>query len=116
MAATEEELLHVEGVGDQVAGSIREYLPEPPQPGNPVAETAGAGVQGLAPEAPAASPLAGKTFVFTGGLARLLPGGGQGPGRGPGRQGEFLGLRQDRLRGGRGRPGEQVWPRPGSWG
>ena len=39
-AATEEELLHVEGVGPQVAGSIREFFAESPQPGNP-GETAG---------------------------------------------------------------------------
>ena len=70
MAADQEELLHVEGVGEQVAGSIREFF------GNDrnqalIRRLRDNGVRGLPPEPQAASPLGGKTFVFTGGLADL---------------------------------------------
>jgi DNA ligase (NAD+) len=70
MAADQEELLHVEGVGEQMAGSIREFF------GNDrnqalIRRLRETGVRGLPPEPQAASPLGGKTFVFTGGLADL---------------------------------------------
>ncbi len=70
MAASEEELLQVEGVGPQVAGSIREYF-QNPRNRELLEKLREAGVKELPPEAQAVSPLAGKTFVFTGGLARL---------------------------------------------
>ncbi len=67
MAAGEEELLQVEGVGPQVAGSIREYF-ENPRNRELIGRLRKAGVQELPPERAAPSPLAGRTFVFTGGL------------------------------------------------
>ncbi len=69
-AATEEELLHVEGVGPQVAGSIREYF-QNPRNRELLAKLQELGVTPLPPEAPPQTALAGKTFVFTGGLARF---------------------------------------------
>jgi DNA ligase (NAD+) len=70
MEASKEDLLHVEGVGDQVAASLRDFF------GNArnqalIRRLQAAGVRGSPPAPPAPSPLAGKTFVFTGGLARL---------------------------------------------
>ncbi len=70
MAANQEELLHVEGVGEQVAGSIREFF-ENDRNQALIRRLREAGVRGLPPEPQAASPLGGKTFVFTGGLAGL---------------------------------------------
>ena len=70
MAADEEELLQVEGVGPQVAGSIRDFF-QNPRNRRLIASLRAAGVQERPPEPAAPSPLAGKTFVFTGGLARL---------------------------------------------
>jgi DNA ligase (NAD+) len=67
MAASKEDLLHVEGVGEQVATSIREFF-DNERNQTLIRKLQEAGVQGLPPEAMAASPLAGKTFVFTGGL------------------------------------------------
>jgi DNA ligase (NAD+) len=69
-AAAEEELLQVEGVGPQVAGSIRDFFQNPRNQGL-IARLRAAGVQERSPEPAAPSPLAGKTFVFTGGLERL---------------------------------------------
>jgi DNA ligase (NAD+) len=68
--ASKEELLEVEGVGEQVAGSIREYSDDP---GNRelIKRLREAGVREQAPEPRAAGPLVGKSFVFTGGLERL---------------------------------------------
>jgi DNA ligase (NAD+) len=68
LAETEEEaLLRVEGIGPQVARGIREYFQHP---GNQELLRAlkDLGVKPLPPERPTAAPLAGKTFVFTGGL------------------------------------------------
>jgi DNA ligase (NAD+) len=70
MAADKEELTHVEGVGEQVAASLREFF------GNArhqalIKKLRDLGVRELPPERPGTSPLAGKTFVFTGGLARF---------------------------------------------
>jgi DNA ligase (NAD+) len=70
MAADQEELLHVEGVGEQVAGSIREFF-ENDRNQALIRRLREAGVRGLPPEPQAVSPLGGKTFVFTGGLADL---------------------------------------------
>ena len=70
MAATEEAFLEVDGVGPQVAGSLREYFSNPRNQ-ELLRRLQAAGVEILPPEAPAVTPLAGKTFVFTGGLARF---------------------------------------------
>jgi DNA ligase (NAD+) len=67
MAAGPEELLGVEGVGGQVAASIREFFGDP-QNQALIKKLQEAGVRGLPPESSTAAPLAGKTFVFTGGL------------------------------------------------
>ena len=65
----EEELLHVEGIGPQVAKGIREYFASKQNQEllNKLLEK----IKIKPPEKPAESPLAGKTFVFTGGLAHL---------------------------------------------
>ena len=70
MKVSKEELLHVEGVGEQVACSIREFFANERNQALIRKLTEG-GVQGLPPETTAALPLSGKTFVFTGGLANL---------------------------------------------
>lgn len=70
MAAREEELLQVEGVGPQVAGSIREFF-ETPRNLELLKKLMDAGLELLPPEAPAPSLLSGKTFVFTGALSRF---------------------------------------------
>jgi DNA ligase (NAD+) len=67
MAASKEDLLHVEGVGEQVASSIREFFDNERNQAL-ISNLREAGVRGLPPEATASSPLSGKTFVFTGGL------------------------------------------------
>ncbi len=69
MKATEEDLLQVEGVGPQVAGSIREYF-QNPRNQELIAKLKDTEVKGRQ-ERRAAGPLAGKTFVFTGGLPHL---------------------------------------------
>jgi DNA ligase (NAD+) len=70
MEASEEELLHVEGVGEQVASSIREFFASERNQAL-IQKLQDSGVRGLPPEPQAASPLGGKTFVFTGGLANF---------------------------------------------
>jgi DNA ligase (NAD+) len=67
MQADKEDLLHVEGVGEQVASSIQEFFANDRNQAL-LQKLTGAGVQGLPPEPTAALPLSGKTFVFTGGL------------------------------------------------
>ena len=68
--ASEEELLQVEGVGEQVASSIVEYFQNPRnQELLRKLKEAGVREQRVAPRA--AGPLAGQTFVFTGALGRL---------------------------------------------
>jgi DNA ligase (NAD+) len=68
--ASEEELLQVEGVGEQVASSIVEYFQNPRnQQLLRKLKESGVREQRVAPRA--AGPLAGQTFVFTGGLGRL---------------------------------------------
>jgi DNA ligase (NAD+) len=69
-AASLEDLLQVEGVGPQVAGSIREFFQDS-RNRTRLAELTALGVQPLPPEAPPKTALAGKTFVFTGGLERF---------------------------------------------
>ncbi|MGQ9920238.1 MAG: NAD-dependent DNA ligase LigA [Desulfobacca sp.] len=68
--ASEAELLQVEGIGPQVAGSIREYF-QSERTRALLQKLAAAGVQPQAPARPQAAPLAGKTFVFTGGLKKF---------------------------------------------
>ena len=68
--ASRDELLQVEGVGEQVAASIREYF-DLPRNLELVRQLKELGVEELPPEAAATGPLAGKTFVFTGGLAQI---------------------------------------------
>jgi DNA ligase (NAD+) len=70
MAADKEELLHVEGVGEQVAASLQDFFANDRNQAL-LKKLTEAGVRGLPPEPQAASPLGGKTFVFTGGLANL---------------------------------------------
>jgi DNA ligase (NAD+) len=69
-AAGLEDLLQVEGVGPQVAGSIREFFQDS-RNRTLLAELKALGVQPLPPEPPPQTALAGKTFVFTGGLDRF---------------------------------------------
>ncbi len=69
-AASEEDLLQVEGVGPQVAGSIREYF-QNPRNLEILAQLKALGVKPLPPEPLPQTGLAGKTFVFTGGLTRF---------------------------------------------
>jgi DNA ligase (NAD+) len=70
MAADQEALLHVEGVGEQVAASLRDFFANDRNQAL-LKKLAAAGVRGLPPKPQTASPLGGKTFVFTGGLANL---------------------------------------------
>jgi len=73
MEASEEELLHMEGIGEQVASSIREFFASERNQAL-IKKLQDNGVRGLPPEPQAASILGGKTFVFTGGLANLSRG------------------------------------------
>jgi DNA ligase (NAD+) len=68
--AGKEELLQVEGVGEQVAASIVDYFSNPRNQ-ELLRKLREAGVRELPLEPKAAGPLAGKTFVFTGGLPHL---------------------------------------------
>ena len=70
MEATEEKLKEVDKVGPNKAASIREYL-DNPRNREIIRKLREAGVQEQPPERRATGPLAGKTFVFTGGLSRL---------------------------------------------
>jgi DNA ligase (NAD+) len=69
-AASEEKLLQVEGVGPQVAGSIRDYF-QNPRNRELLRKIQEAGIKVQPPERRAPGPLAGKTFVFTGALDRI---------------------------------------------
>ncbi len=68
MDATEQELAQVEGVGPEIAGSVHEFFHEP-RNRQTVEDLLAKGIQveEMAAE-PASADLAGKTFVFTGGL------------------------------------------------
>lgn len=70
MEAPEEELTQIEGIGPQVAHSIREFFTNPRQRAL-LAKLRQYGVWPQEAGKPAAAPLAGKTFVFTGGLERF---------------------------------------------
>jgi len=69
-AASEDDLLHIEGIGPQVAAGIREYFQNPKNQGI-LKKLDAAGVRPAPPEPSAPSPLTGKTFVFTGGLTHF---------------------------------------------
>jgi DNA ligase (NAD+) len=68
-AATEEELLKVEGIGPNMAREVQLYFQG--QGGELVARLLAAGVEPQAVEAPGEGPLTGKTFVFTGTLETM---------------------------------------------
>jgi DNA ligase (NAD+) len=68
--ASKEDLMHVEGVGEQVASSLQDFFANDRNQAL-IRRLRQAGVRGLPPKPLAASPLASKTFVFTGGLAGL---------------------------------------------
>jgi len=68
MAADFNELKQVEGIGPTVAQSIEEYFNDPRNQER-LAKLKAAGLEISPPERLAASPLAGKTFVFTGALS-----------------------------------------------
>ncbi len=71
LAQTEEEdLLQIEGIGPQVAQGILEYFQNDKNQ-KLLRELKKLGVEALSPEKPPETPLAGKTFVFTGGLEHL---------------------------------------------
>ncbi len=65
--AREEDLVQIEGIGPQVAQGILEFFKNPKNQ-ELLTEFQELGVKPLPPEKLAAAPLAGKTFVFTGGL------------------------------------------------
>lgn len=71
LAQTEEEdLLQIEGIGPQVAQGILEYFQNDKNQ-KLLRELKKLGVEALSPEKPPETPLAGRTFVFTGGLEHL---------------------------------------------
>ncbi len=67
--AGEEELLQIEGIGPQVAKGIREFFNKPKN--RELLDQLLKVISIRPAEKPAVSPLAGKTFVFTGGLSRF---------------------------------------------
>ena len=70
LEATQDELLQVEGVGPQVAGSIQEFCQNPKNLAL-LQQLLAAGVQPQGLAKPQTTPLTGKTFVFTGGLEKF---------------------------------------------
>ena len=68
-AATEEDLVQVEGVGPNMAGEIRRFFEA--HGGELIDHLLAAGVRPQAAEERAEGPLTGKTFVFTGTLNRI---------------------------------------------
>jgi DNA ligase (NAD+) len=70
MAATEEELQNIRDVGSEVAASITGFFREPANR-HVIANLRGAGLTPQDAPRTQAAPLAGKTFVFTGTLARM---------------------------------------------
>ena len=69
-AASQEELTAVEGIGPTIAESIYRFFHDPHHV-RFLRRLEEAGVKPVAPGRPAAAPLRGKTFVFTGGLKGL---------------------------------------------
>jgi DNA ligase (NAD+) len=70
MAATEEDLLRVEGVGPEVARAVVEFIADP-ENRRAIDRLLAAGVEPRPTAGPAGGILEGKAFVFTGTLARL---------------------------------------------
>ncbi|MGA7579569.1 MAG: NAD-dependent DNA ligase LigA [Desulfobaccales bacterium] len=70
MEASEEKLKEVDKIGPNRAASIREYF-DNPRNREIIRKLREAGVREEPPERPPNGPLAGKTFVFTGGLAHI---------------------------------------------
>jgi DNA ligase (NAD+) len=70
MEASEEKLEEVEKIGPNRASSIREYF-DNPRNREIIRKLRESGVREEPPEPRTAGPLAGKTFVFTGGLAHI---------------------------------------------
>ena len=68
LAATPEELQEVPGIGPKMAEAIRGFLDEEDNR-TAIRHVLDRGVRPVAPHAPSSTPLAGKRFVFTGGLA-----------------------------------------------
>jgi DNA ligase (NAD+) len=68
-AATEEQLVAVEGIGPNMAGEIHRFFEG--QGGELIQHLLDAGVTPQEAELPADGPLTGKTFVFTGTLSRV---------------------------------------------
>jgi|UniRef100_A0A7V6A449 DNA ligase (NAD+) len=67
--AKEEELLQIEGIGPQVAKGIKEFFNR--KKNQDILDELLKEIKFSAPKKPEPSPLAGKTFVFTGGLERF---------------------------------------------
>jgi DNA ligase (NAD+) len=67
--ASEEDLLQVEGIGPQVAKGIKEFFASGKN--QKLLDDLLKYIHILPPERAASAPLAGKTFVFTGGLSRF---------------------------------------------
>jgi DNA ligase (NAD+) len=70
MEANEEKLRDIEGIGDKRAASIKEFFREDKNR-EIIEKLRVAEVKEREPEGRVAGPIAGKSFVFTGGLARL---------------------------------------------
>ncbi len=70
MAAGEEELSEIEGIGPQVAASIREFFADP-ENRRRIATLQERGIEVMAPSAEEKGGLAGKVFLFTGKLASM---------------------------------------------
>jgi len=73
MEAGEEELSEIEGIGPQVASSIREFFADP-ENRRRIATLQKRGIEVQAPFADEKSVLAGKVFLFTGKLASMSRG------------------------------------------
>ncbi len=70
MEASEEKLKDIEGIGEKIATSIKEYFKNQKNK-EIIKKLRDAGVQERPPDRWAAGLLSGKSFVFTGGLTRL---------------------------------------------
>ncbi len=101
LAAEPEQIEQAQGVGPKMAAKIHEQLHDE-QMRELIEDLRGQGLR-LEEEGPppGEGPLAGKTFVLTGTLARADPRAGERDDRGRRRPGHRLGVAQDRLRGGR---------------
>ena len=117
LAASEEDLSAVEGIGPEIARSLRAWADDPDSR-RLVAKLAAAGVRLADPEEEGVDRglLAGVTLVITGTLRRALPRPGPGRRRGPGGQGGRVGVQEDHRGGGGGGPRVQGAEGPGAGG